>query len=131
MAENDVVWWEIESPDPGRTQSFYEALFGWEFRRAFDEPDSKLGRRYWIIERAGEGIGGLQESLPAAPTPQAGVRTYVQVDDLEGTLARAVELGATRERDRTYLGTDDFWFANVRDSVGISLGLWTSRPPTA
>ena len=131
MAEHDVVWWEIESPDPDRTQGFYAALFGWEFHRAFDGPDSELGRRYWIVERAGEGIGGLQESLPAAPAAQAGVRVYVQVDDLEAMVSRAVEFGGTRERDRTYLGTDDFWFANVRDPTGISLGLWTSRPPAA
>ena len=130
MAEHDVVWWEIESPDPDRTQGFYGALFGWSFRRAFDELGSELGRRYWIVERAGEGIGGLQDSLPGTPSVRSGVRLYVQVDDLERTLTRAVELGGTRERDRTYLGTDDFWFANVRDPCGISVGLWTSRPPT-
>ena len=129
VAEHEVVWWEIESPDPDRTQGFYRALFGWGFRRAFDEPNSELGRRYWIVERGGAGIGGLQESLPTASAAHAGVRLYVEVDDLEATLLRAVELGATSERGRTFLGTDDFWFANVRDPTGISLGLWTSRPP--
>jgi predicted enzyme related to lactoylglutathione lyase len=59
VGEHEVVWWEIESPDPDRTQNFYRDLFGWEFRRAFDEPNSELQRRYWIIERAGDGIGGL------------------------------------------------------------------------
>jgi uncharacterized protein len=132
VAEHEVVWWEIESPDPERTQEFYRALFGWEFRRAFDGPTSELGRRYWIVERAGDGIGGLQESAPGASRPGgAGIRLYVEVDDLEGTMARAVELGATGERGRTFLGTDDFWFANVLDPTGISLGLWTSRPPAA
>ena len=67
-------------------------------------------------------VGGLQESVG----PGALVR---RVDDLEATLSRAVELGATSERGRTFLGTDDFWFANVRDPTGISLGHWTSRPP--
>ena len=129
MAEHEVVWWEIESPDPDRTQGFLGALFGWEFRRAFDEPDSELGRRYWIVERAGAGIGGLQESRPAASAADARVRLYVEVDDLEATLSRAVELGATSERGRTFLGTDDFWFATLRDPTGIALGLWTSRPP--
>jgi predicted enzyme related to lactoylglutathione lyase len=129
VAEHEVVWWEIESPDPDRTQRFYGALFGWEFRRAFDEPNSELGRRYWIVERDGNGIGGLQESQLGTAPANAGVRLYVQVDDLEATLSRAVELGATSERPRTFLGTDDFWFANVRDPAGISLGLWTSRPP--
>ena len=129
VAEHEVVWWEIESPDPDRTQAFYAALFGWEFHRAFDEPNSELGRRYWIIERAGAAIGGLQESRVAASAANAGVRLYVEVDDLEASLTRAVELGAISERGRTFLGPHDFWFANVRDPTGISLGLWTSRPP--
>ncbi len=118
MAEHEVVWWEIESPDPDRTQGFSRDMFGWGFRRAFDEPNSELGRRYWIVERGGAEIGGLQESPPTASPAHAGVRLYVEVDDLEATLLRAVELGATRKRGRTFLGTDDFWFANVRDPIG-------------
>ncbi|WP_069113967.1 VOC family protein [Jiangella alba] len=59
------------------------------------------------------------------------MRLYVRVDDLERTIARAVALGATVERGRTLLGGDGFWFGNVRDPQGISLGLWTSRPPAA
>lgn len=49
----------------------------------------------------------------------------------KATLARAVALGATVERDRTFLGKEDFWFANVRDPQGISLGLWTQVPGPA
>ena len=60
MAEHDVDWWENESPDPDRTQDFCAALFGWGFHRAFDKPDSELRRRYWTVERAGDGIGGLR-----------------------------------------------------------------------
>jgi len=54
---------------------------------------------------------------------------YVEVPDLEATLARAAALGATIERRRTYLGSDDFWFANVLDPQGVPLGLWTSEAP--
>jgi hypothetical protein len=73
-AEHEVVWWEIESPDPGPNARLLRALLGWEFRRAFDEPNSELGSRYWIVERAGDGIGGLQESWPAASAADARVR---------------------------------------------------------
>jgi hypothetical protein len=124
-----VVWWEIETPDPAAAQRFYGELFGWTFRRDFDGPKSQLGRDYWIIERDGTGIGGLQAALPGAPAAQAGVRLYVEVGDLEAMIARAVALGAAVERERTYLGSDDFWFANVRDPQGISLGLWTANQP--
>ncbi len=124
---HDVVWWEIETPDPAGAQAFYGALFGWTFEAAFDGPGSELGRDYWLVRREGASIGGLQHAGAGQPPPGAGVRLYVQVDDLEATVARAVELGATVERGRTPLGGDDFWFANVLDPQGISLGLWTSR----
>lgn len=123
---HSVVWWEIESADPASTQGFYEAMFGWTFTQAFE---GYLERPYWLVELDGKGIGGLQAAADGQPAPAVGVRLYVEVDDLEGTLARATDLGATVERERTYLGGDDFWFATVRDPQGISLGLWTSRAP--
>ncbi|WP_147375280.1 VOC family protein [Jiangella rhizosphaerae] len=130
---HDVVWWEIETPDPAGARAFYGALFGWTFERAFDGPESELGGDYWLIRRGGDGagasIGGLQAALPGRPPPSAGVRLYVEVDDLEATVERAAALGATVERGRTLLGGDDFWFATVRDPQGVSVGLWTSRPP--
>ncbi len=121
-----VVWWEIETPDPAGAQAFYGALFGWRFRRAFEGSDLK--RDYWIIEADGETLGGLQAGVEGAPRPQAGARLYVQVDDLEQTVESAVRLGATTERGRTFLGSDDFWFANLLDPQGVSFGLWTSAP---
>ena len=126
-----VVWWEIETPDPEGSQRFYGELFGWTFRRDFDQPGSQLGRDYWIIESDGRALGGLQRALPGAPAAQPGVRLYVEVPDLEAALARARELGAGVERERTYLGADDFWFANFRDPQGISVGLWTANPASA
>ncbi|WP_116948217.1 VOC family protein [Jiangella endophytica] len=125
---HDVVWWEIETPDPAGTQAFYGALFGWTFERAFDGPESELGRDYWIVRHDDAGIGGLQRAATGQPAPAAGVRLYVEVDDLEATLTRANDLGATVERGRMLLGGDDFWCATVRDPQGVSLGLWTSRP---
>lgn len=125
---HSVVWWELETADPAGSQEFYGQLFGWTFRRAFDEPGSELGRDYWLVLHDGRGIGGLQAALPGAAAPQVGVRLYVEVPDLEGVLERAKSLGATVERERVFLGSDDFWFANVRDPQGISLGLWTAQP---
>lgn len=127
MTNGAVVWWELETPDPAGAQAFYGALFGWTFRRAFEGSD--LGRDYWIIaSSAGETLGGLQAGVPGAPLPQAGARLYVQVDDLEQAIEAALARGATLERGRTFLGSDDFWFANLLDPQGVSFGLWTSAP---
>jgi predicted enzyme related to lactoylglutathione lyase len=115
------VWWEVETPAPDAFQAFHAALWGWEFSPAF--ADSALGRDYWIIQSGGAGIGGLQRGFSS---PAAGVRFYLEVDDLETTLTRAVSLGGSVERARTELGGDDRWFANVLDPAGISFGLWTA-----
>jgi len=114
------VWWEVETPAPEAFQTFHGSLWGWEFSPAFG--DSELGRDYWIIQSGAAGIGGLQRGSSA---PAAGVRFYLEVDDLETTLIRAVSLGGAIERSRTALGGDDRWFANVLDPAGISFGLWT------
>jgi predicted enzyme related to lactoylglutathione lyase len=103
---NGVVWWEIESADPVGTQAFYGAMFGWTFARAFDGPQSELGREYWLVQSGGRGIGGLQTALSGAATPQAGVRLYVEVDNLEAALDAAKQLGAEVERgEHPLLGT--------------------------
>jgi predicted enzyme related to lactoylglutathione lyase len=119
---SSIVWWEAETPDPDAFIRFHGAMWGWRFEPAFQ--DSELGRDYWLIIHDGTGIGGLQRALTDTP-PHAGVRLYVEVDDLEDALARAVALGARIERSRTALGGDDRWFANVLDPAGVSVGLWT------
>lgn len=119
------------SSDPAHTpcsptgKRFHSALWGWSFARAFE--DSELGRDYWLIRTGTRGIGGLQRAASRAK-PHAGVRLYLEVDDLEATLRRATELGGRIERGRTFLGADDRWFANVIDPPEVSFGLWTAQP---
>jgi predicted enzyme related to lactoylglutathione lyase len=120
-----VVWWEVETPRVDEFQAFHGAMWGWQFRSAFQ--DSELGRDYWLILAEGKGIGGLQRALTADP-PRAGVRLYLEVDDLEASIDLAVSLGAAVERGRTELGGDDRWFANLLDPAGVSIGLWTAAP---
>lgn len=123
-----IVWWEIETAEPERFQTFHAALSGWAFRPAFAE--TGLGADYWIIRQEGQGIGGLQRGAAAAPRPSVGTRVYLAVDDLESALDRVVDLGGRVERTRTELGGDDRWFATFQDPTGISFGLWTARPVT-
>jgi predicted enzyme related to lactoylglutathione lyase len=123
-----IVWWEIESPDPEAFQRFHSALWSWEYESAFAE--SELGADYWIIKADGTGVGGLQRSADDRP-PHAGVRLYLEVDDLEQTLQRVTELGGQVERRRVALGGSDRWFGVALDPSGVSFGLWTRNPPAA
>jgi predicted enzyme related to lactoylglutathione lyase len=123
-----IVWWEIESPDPEAFQRFHSALWNWEFEPAF--ASTELGADYWVIKAGGTGVGGLQRSADDRP-PHAGVRLYLEVDDLEMTLQRVSDLGGQVERRRVALGGDDRRFGIALDPSGVSFGLWTQNPPNA
>ena len=94
---SQIVWWEIETPAPEVFQRFHGALWGWGFERAF--ADSELGADYWIITADDKSIGGLQRSA-GNTQPQAGVRLYLEVEDLEAALEEVQARGGQVERSR-------------------------------
>jgi predicted enzyme related to lactoylglutathione lyase len=122
---SQIVWWEIETPEPEAFQRFHGALWGWTFEAAF--ADTELGADYWIIKTGGKSIGGLQRSAGDA-RPRAGARLYVEVTDLERVLEEIRTRGGQVERSRTALGGDDRWFATALDPTGVSFGIWTEHP---
>ncbi len=81
---NPVVHWEIGASDAAGLRAFYRELFDWQITPA--------GPEYSLVEGVDVGIGGgilqLTEQLPSYLT------FYVQVEQLESTLQRAVALGA-------------------------------------
>ena len=79
-----VVHFEIGGRDPDRLRAFYGAMFNWSIG---DGP----------IMTIGAGIGG-PEPGPGGhirQTDRPGMSLYIQVRDLQESLARAVELGGT------------------------------------
>jgi predicted enzyme related to lactoylglutathione lyase len=123
---SQIVWWEIETPDPEAFQQFHNAMWGWVFEPAF--ATTELNADYWIIKGDGESLGGLQRSQ-GTESPRAGTRLYVEVADLEAVLERVQSLGGKVERGRTGLGGNDRWFATALDPTGVSFGMWTANPP--
>jgi len=101
-----VVHWEIEAQDPQRQREFYSALFNWNI-----EPDG--------IMSIDAGIGG-PEPGPAGHIRQSGrtgVTLYVQVRDLDETLARAKELGGAVVLERLQI-PDGATLAAITDPEG-------------
>jgi predicted enzyme related to lactoylglutathione lyase len=79
-----VVHWEIEARDPERQRQFYKAMFSWDVGEG-------------PIASIAPGLGG-PEPGPAGHIRQGdapGVRLYVQVRDINASLALARQLGAT------------------------------------
>ncbi|HEV8650938.1 MAG TPA: VOC family protein [Actinomycetes bacterium] len=80
-----VDWFEVLGADATRTQAFYTALFGWKINEG--------APGYGLVDTgAGRGIqGGL-----GAGEEARWATVYASVPDVEGTLARAEELGGRR-----------------------------------
>jgi predicted enzyme related to lactoylglutathione lyase len=79
-----VVRWEIEARDPEHQREFYRRLFNWDIG---DGP----------IMNIGAGLGA-PEPGPAGHIRRgdtSGIRLYIQVRDLEASLALTAELGGT------------------------------------
>lgn len=77
-----VVHWEIVARDHPRQAAFYRALFNWEIG---EEPFAQIPA----------GLGGPEPGPGGQIRPggHPAVVLYVQVRDLRGALARAVDLG--------------------------------------
>ena len=88
-----VVHFEITGKDGEKLQSYYSELFGWEIKA-----DNEM--KYGIIDREGNtnadgvGIGG---GIATGPEGYGGhVTFYVEVPNVEETLAKAESQGGTR-----------------------------------
>jgi predicted enzyme related to lactoylglutathione lyase len=105
-----VVHFEITGRDAKQLQSYYAELFGWNI-------DANNPMDYGIVPREGNvnadgiGIGG---GVTGGPEGYPGhVTVYVEVPDVEASLAKAESLGGTR-----MMGPE-----NVME--GIEIGLFT------
>jgi predicted enzyme related to lactoylglutathione lyase len=88
-----VVHFEIIGQDGGKLQEYYGELFDWEF-------DASNPMSYGVVTREGNvndegaGIGG---GVATGPEGYEGhVTFYVEVPDVEASLAKAESLGGTR-----------------------------------
>jgi predicted enzyme related to lactoylglutathione lyase len=111
---NAVNYFEIGSPDPAASEAFYGGLFAWNV----SEP--AMPARYSMID---EHKGGLWD------TTEMGAATwaifYVQVEDVQNTIAHAQELGASVVIPMIDNGQIEF--AHLTDPHGNRFGIWRPK----
>lgn len=80
-----VVHFEVYGKDEKKLQEFYSKLFDWKV-------DANNPLNYGLVDTGGErGInGGIAKAQPGTP----GVTIYIEVDDLQAYLDRAVSMGS-------------------------------------
>lgn len=126
-----VIHFEIHAQDPGRAIAFYESVFGWTFTKwKSDVP-------YWLAstgESAAPGIdGGLvvrQGEPPAEGQPVNAFVCTLDCDDVDGTLARALDNGGTLAVPKMAVAGVG-WLAYCKDPEGNILGLMQNDPTAA
>jgi uncharacterized protein len=111
-----ISYMRIPAEDPGRTATFYEAVFGWSVDTDREDPSFEDG--------SGHVIGHFVADLPTAR--EAGVRPYVYVENVDETVERVVRRGG--EILTAPYAEGDLWVATFRDLAGNVLGVWQRGP---
>lgn len=83
---NPIVHWELNTPDPAAAVEYYKSLFGWTVQ-TIPEMSYNL-----VQTESGRGADGAIQGVEEAPR---GVTIYVEVDDPQAYLDKAVALGGT------------------------------------
>jgi hypothetical protein len=110
-----VVHWEIAAKNSDKLQEFYSKLFAWKI-------DSNNPMNYGAVETGGEGgiCGGIFKAEGEIPPY---VTFYVQVDDLQAHLDKAVSLGGKQIVPPTPIPNVGH-FAMFTDPEGNVIGLF-------
>jgi uncharacterized protein len=111
-------WTDLATPDAQASKEFYGAVFGWDF-----EDNPIPGDAVYVMARIdGRAAAAMFETTDRHPA----WASYVTVDDLDATTARARDLGANvlaEPFDVMEVGR----MSTVQDPTGAVLCLWEPR----
>jgi len=115
---NAFVHTELNTTDVGKAKAFYCKLFDWKLE------DMTGGMEYTLIKVGENTAGGImQHPVPGAPSMWL---SYVNVDDIKASTAKAKSLGATLIRDVTEIPNVG-WFSIFTDPTGAMLALFQAK----
>ena len=118
---NPVVHFEIQSADAEKTQTFFQDIFGWQLNVI-----PAMG--YALVDTETEsGIGG---GIGVSQDGQTRVTFYIEVDDAQAYLDRAVEAGGQVVMPVTAI-PDAVTMALFADPAGAIVGLVEADVPSS
>ena len=123
LSEGTFLWDELVTSDVGAAKSFYTEVLPWTTR----EMDMGDAGTYTIFQRAGEvDVAGCFTPPEGAPPPHW--QPYIGTDDVDATVAKANELGATTFMEATDIPNVGR-IAVLQDPVGAVFGLFKPTSP--
>jgi predicted enzyme related to lactoylglutathione lyase len=111
---NPVVRWQILSPEPEKLTQFYQRLFSWKVSSA-----NALGYREIRTSVSPSIDGGV---WPAPAQSGTFVQLFIEVEDVDASIAKAESLGATTLVPKSVLPDGDT-MAVLQDPAGMSFGV--------
>jgi predicted enzyme related to lactoylglutathione lyase len=122
LAHGTIGWTDVAAPDTAVAESFYKEVFGWGSQTAADE-----SMPYTMFTMDGKVVAGMG---PLSSEQEAAVQTpvwssYVIVDDIDATFAKAKDLGATLLMEPSQIMDAGSMFFII-DPVGAAIGFWQS-----
>ena len=118
---NVPAWFEIPTSDLDRAQRFYESVLATSLQR------ERLGEVELAVFPGGgtpNSTGALIRTAECEPSVQ-GSTVYLGLADIRPVLERVAVQGGDVFVPRTELPDGMGWFAQIRDSEGNRVGLWS------
>lgn len=112
---------ELNTDDVKKAKKFYQTVFAWKLS---DMPDMGGYTGYTMIDVAG-GVGGGMQKKQSPDGPSYWL-SYVMVDDVKATMAKATKAGATAVLPYQEIG-DMGAIGIFVDPTGAHLGLWEAK----
>lgn len=120
-AHGHFCWVDLASHSIEKAKAFYSSLLEWE---AVDQ-DTGGGPPYCLFKKGGiqtAGLGELSAEMQSAGVPPMW-NSYINVDDVNETVAKAESLGATVAMPVMQV-LDAGWMAAIQDPSGGHVMLW-------
>jgi predicted enzyme related to lactoylglutathione lyase len=114
-------WVDLQTSDPEAANSFYSALFGWDY----DERPTGEGRTYAMARIDGEFVSAIAPMPPGAQFPPHW-NSYVTVESADDTAAKARELGGATPME-PFDVFDAGRMGVIADPTGAVLLVWEPR----
>jgi uncharacterized protein len=118
--QNGVPCWvDTWQPDADAAMTFYTQLFGWE---AEDTMPAGVEGTHYMCSLRGRDVAAIASRPNAAPDVTAWT-TYVWVDDVDATLAKAKDAGGSALVE-PFDSLDGGRIAVIADPAGAAIGTW-------
>ena len=118
----EVCWTELSTTHPDTCKEFYGELFGWQFKQS-DNTDMEYTEFHLEGEKQ---FGGMYKTPPDMEGFPPHWISYIAVDDIDESIAKATELGGNIVVPATDI-PETGRFGVITDPTGAAIALITLK----